>query len=260
MDFRKATNLFADPDFDGEPVQIYEPGIEDPPVPPIYPENEVEEEGSQIEDTEPPGLATPPPDIRIHVPDPDSEPKKYYVNDVAVIVINQRIQYFGADGRLITESLKDYTRKNIDQHFASLDAFIQRWTAAEKKEILLAELAEQGILLEALREEIGKEMDDFDLICHIAFDQPALTRKERAEQVRKRNYFAKYSEKAQAVLNALLDKYEQDGIMTIEQGAILKIQPFNQLGSPVELVRAFGKGKDFEQAIKELENEIYQIA
>jgi type I restriction enzyme R subunit len=111
--------------------------------------------------------------------------------------------------------------------------------------------------LEALREEIGKDMDDFDLICHIAFDQPALTRKERADQVRKRNYFSKYSDKAQAVLNALLDKYEQEGITTIEQGSVLKVQPLNLLGSPVELVRAFGKGKDFEEAIRELENEIY---
>ncbi|PRY84468.1 EcoAI/FtnUII family type I restriction enzme subunit R [Mongoliibacter ruber] len=261
MDFRKATNLFADPEFDGDPVQIYEPGIDDSPVPPEYPVREEEDLDAENEFREaaPAGLQ-PPPDISIRDSDPDSEPKKYYVNDVEVSVINQRIQYFGADGRLITESLKDYTRKNIDQNFSSLDVFIQRWTAADKKEVLLAELAEQGILLEALREEIGKEMDDFDLICHIAFDQPALTRKERAEQVRKRNYFAKYSAKAQAVLNALLDKYEQEGITTIEQGSILKVQPINKLGSPVELVRAFGKGKDFENAIKELEKEIYQIA
>lgn len=259
MDFRKATNLFADPEFDGEPVQIYEPGLYDSPVPP--------EEGTES-DTEPevfgemprPPLDSPPPNIEIIEGDPDVEPKKYYVNEVAVTVINERVQYFGADGRLITESLKDYTRKNIDQNFASLDSFIQRWNDAEKKEILLAELAEQGILLEALREEVGKELDDFDLICHIAFDQPALTRKERADQVRKRNYFAKYSEKAQAVINALLDKYENEGIITIEQGAILKVQPINQLGSPVELVREFGKMKDFEKAIKELEKEIYQIA
>ncbi|UJP63515.1 EcoAI/FtnUII family type I restriction enzme subunit R [Mongoliitalea daihaiensis] len=262
MDFRKATNLFADPEFDGDPVQIYEPGIDDSPVPPAYPEYDEENNESDniFGEPEPPEFGTNPPDILIHEPDPDFEPKKYYVNDVEVSVINQRIQYFGADGRLITESLKDYTRKNIDQNFSSLDVFIQRWTAANKKEVLLAELAEQGILLEALREEVGKEMDDFDLICHIAFDQPALTRKERAEQVRKRNYFAKYGDKAQAVLNALLDKYEQEGITTIEQGSILKVQPLNKLGSPVELVRAFGNGKDFENAIKELEKEIYQIA
>jgi len=260
MDFRKATNLFADPDFDGEPVQIYEPGINDSPVPPSYPEREEDSEENQLSDSEVPTLGTPPPNIDFPEDNPENEPKKYYVNDIAVTVINQRIQYFGPDGRLITESLKDYTRKNIDQNFGSLDAFIQRWTKAEKKEVLLAELAEQGILLEALREEIGKDMDDFDLICHIAFDQPALTRKERADQVRKRNYFAKYSDKAQAVLNALLDKYEQEGITTIEQGAVLKVQPLNQLGSPVELVRAFGKGKDFEEAIKELEKEIYRSA
>ncbi|GAB2630363.1 EcoAI/FtnUII family type I restriction enzme subunit R [Belliella aquatica] len=261
MDFRKATNLFADPEFDGDPVQIYEPGIDDSPVPPMYPENEEEDLDADNQFGQPEALEfETPPGIQIHEGDPDAEPRKYYVNDVEVSVINQRIQYFGADGRLITESLKDYTRKNIDQNFSSLDVFIQRWTAADKKEVLLAELAEQGILLEALREEIGKEMDDFDLICHIAFDQPALTRKERAEQVRKRNYFEKYSAKAQSVLNALLDKYEQEGITTIEQGSILKVQPINKLGSPVELVRAFGKGKDFENAIKELEKEIYQIA
>jgi type I restriction enzyme R subunit len=257
MDFRKATNLFADPDFDGEPVQIYEPGIDDSPVPPTYPEPEDTEIGSLVSQPESPAYENPPKDILIPEPDPESEPRKYYVNDVEVTIINQRIQYFGADGSLITESLKDYTRKNIDQNFGSLDSFILRWTKADKKEVLLAELAEQGILLEALREEVGKEMDDFDLICHIAFDQPALTRKERADQVRKRNYFAKYSEKAQAVLNALLDKYEQEGITTIEQGSVLKVQPLNLLGSPVELVRAFGKGKDFENALQELEKEIY---
>lgn len=255
MDFRKATNLFADPDFDGEPVQIYEPGIDESPVPP-----EVEDEidpNELVTDLDQDEFIAPP-DISIIEEEPNAEPRKYYVNDVAVTVINKRIQYFGADGRLITESLKDYTRKNIDKNFASLDAFILRWTEAEKKEVLLAELAEQGILLEALREEVGKDMDAFDLICHIAFDQPALTRKERAENVRKRNYFAKYSEKAQQVLNTLLDKYEKEGITTIEQGSILKIQPLDKLGSPVELVRAFGKRKDFDEAIIELENEIYK--
>ena len=114
--------------------------------------------------------------------------------------------------------------------------------------------------MEALREEVGKEMDAFDLISHVAFDQPPLTRKERAENVRKRNYFSKYSKKAQEVLTSLLDKYEKEGITTIEQGSILKVQPLNLLGSPVELVRAFGKRKDFDNAIKELENEIYQTA
>ncbi|WP_075351237.1 EcoAI/FtnUII family type I restriction enzme subunit R [Algoriphagus marinus] len=257
IDFRKATNLFADPDFDGDPVQIYEPGIEESPVPP---EEEPSDDLDLVADPERPELETLPPNIDILEGDPEAEPRKYYVNDVPVTVINERIQYFGSDGRLITESLKDYTRKNIDKNFSSLDAFIQRWSESEKKEALLTELAEQGILLEALREEVGKDMDAFDLICHVAFDQPPLTRKERAENVRKRNYFSKYSEKAQEVLTTLLDKYEEEGITTIEQGSILKVQPLNLLGSPVELVRAFGKPKDFDAAIKELENEIYQTA
>lgn len=255
MDFRKATNLFADPDFDGEPVQIYEPAIDESPVPP-EPETE---EGSAFNDSVASEYGLPP-NSDVEDTDPDAEPRKYYVNDIEVKVINERVQYFGADGRLITESLKDYTRKNISQKFASLDAFIQKWNGAEKKEVLLAELAEQGILLEALREEVGKDLDDFDLVCHVAFDQPPLTRKERAEQVRKRNYFSKYSEKAQLVLNTLLDKYEKEGISTLEQGSILKVQPLNKLGSPVELVKAFGKKKDFDQAMQELENEIYNIA
>lgn len=257
MDFRKATNLFADPEFDGDPVQIYEPGIDDSPVPP----EEAIDNGPDIDiDKVPLEYDETPSNIDIIEEDPDVEPKKYYVNDVPVKVINERVQYFGADGRLITESLKDYTRKNIDKNFSSLDAFILKWSESEKKEALLAELAEQGILLEALREEVGKEMDAFDLICHVAFDQPPLTRKERAENVRKRNYFSKYSKKAQEVLTSLLDKYEKEGITTIEQGSILKVQPLNLLGSPVELVRAFGKRKDLDNAIKELENEIYQTA
>jgi len=199
-----------------------------------------------------------PPDISID--GEDEEIKKYYVNNIPVTIANERVQYYGKDGKLITESLKDYSKKNIEKEFASLDDFIQRWSASEKKEELIKELAEHGVLLEALREDVGLDLDDFDLICHIAFDQPALTRKERANNVRKRNYFGKYTETAQAVLNSLLDKYEHEGIYSIEQGAVLKVKPLNEMGSPVELVRAFGKQKDFEQAIKDLGNEIYQIA
>ncbi len=254
MDFRKATNIFARPDFDGDPVQIYEPGPDDPVVPP-----DTEDPTPTNGDPENPEEGKPtPPDIGIGV-DPEMV-KKYYVNNIAVSVVNERIQYYGKDGKLITESLKDYSKKNLEKEFSSLDDFIQKWNETEKKEELIKELAEHGVLLQALREEVGQDLDDFDLICHIAFDQPALTRKERANNVRKRNYFGKYSETAQKVLNSLLDKYEQEGITSIEQGSILKVKPLNEMGSPVELVRAFGKNKDFERAIKELENEIYNIA
>lgn len=255
MDFRKATNIFARPDFDGDPVQIYEPEPDEPVVPPD--EGDTPQPGeSNPNDPEPAQPSTP--DISI-----DGQPekvKKYFINQIPVTVVNERVQYYGKDGKLITESLKDYSRKNIEKEFASLDDFIQKWNDSEKKEELIKELAEHGVLLEALKGEVGQDLDDFDLICHIAFDQPALTRQERANNVRKRNYFTKYSETAQKVLNSLLDKYEQEGIGSIEQGSILNVQPLSQMGSVVELVRAFGKRKDFELAIKELESEIYNIA
>tara|TARA_R110002051_G_scaffold13808_6_gene45655 strand:- start:20013 stop:22388 length:2376 start_codon:yes stop_codon:yes gene_type:complete len=257
MDFRKATNLFADPDFDGDPVQIYQPEPDEPVVPP----DEIEETDDIPDDQTvivPGDIKPTKPDVGID--DGDAEVRKYYVNNIPVSVVHERVQYYGKDGKLITESLKDYSKKNIKEEFSSLDDFIEKWNDAEKKEELIKELAEHGVLLEALREEVGLDLDDFDLICHIAFDRPPLTRQERANNVRKRNYFTKYSETAQKVLNSLLDKYEQEGIVSIEQGSVLKVQPLSGLGSPVELVRAFGKRKDFEIAIKELENEIYNIA
>jgi len=253
MDFRKATNNFARPDFDGDPVQIYDP----PPGGPIVPPDPPNEPPIDTGGSDSPKRPEKP---NIDIDDDVEKVKKYYVNQIPVSVVNERVQYYGKDGKLITESLKDYSKKNIEKEFASLDDFIQKWNASEKKEELIKELAEHGVLLEALREDVGLDLDDFDLICHTAFDQPALTRKERANNVRKRNYFIKYSETAQKVLNSLLDKYEQEGIVSIEQGSILKIKPLNEMGSPVELVRAFGKQKDFELAIKELENEIYNIA
>ena len=255
MDFRKATNIFARPDFDGDPVQIYEPQPDEPVVPPD------EDNTPQPDNVEP---LTPddfkPTRPNIDIVDAENEIKKYYVNNIPVSIIHERVQYYGKDGKLITESLKDYSKKNIEKEFASLDEFIKKWNDAEKKEELIKELAEHGVLLEALREEVGLDLDDFDLICHIAFDQPPLTRQERANKVRKRNYFSKYGETAQKVLNSLLDKYEREGISSIQHGAVLKVQPLNQMGSAVELVRAFGKKKDFDQAIKDLENEIYNIA
>ncbi len=252
MDFRKATNLFADPDFDGDPVQVYEPEADESPVPP---DDESASKTLIIGDED---IINP--QATIDINPIREETKKYYVNSVAVSVVNERVQYYGKDGKLITESLKDYTKANLQKEFLSLDDFILRWSSSEKKEVIMRELAEQGVLLEALAEEIGKDMDPFDLICHVAFDQPALTRKERAENVRKRNYFMKYGETAQKILNSLLDKYEEEGITSIEEGSVLKVKPLNNFGSPVELVRAFGTKNDFDKAFKELEHEIYNIA
>ena len=261
MDFRKATNLFADPDFDGDPVMIYEPGPDDPILPEeeayedtttgTFGEDERLSESENIYDYEPP---------EISITGEEEGPKKYYVNNVKVLIAHERVQYYGPDGKLITESLKDYTRKNVHKEFVSIDNFKQKWNQSEKKEDLVKELAEQGILVEALKEEVGHDWDVFDLVCHVAFDQPPLTRKERANNVRKRNYFAKYGDLAQKVISNLIDKYEEEGITSIESGSVLKVKPLSQMGSPVELVRAFGSKKAFDEAIRELEDEIYKTA
>jgi type I restriction enzyme R subunit len=252
MDFRKATNHFADPDFDGDPVQIYEPQEGESVVPP---DNEIDggEENSDIPEED---LEFVKPNVNIDDTEED-KPKKYYVNNIPVSVANERVQYYGSDGKLITESLKDYSRTNIVNEYSSLDNFLKKWSASDKKAAIIEELTEQGVLLEHLKEEVGKDLDVFDLICHIAFDQPALTRKDRADNVRKQNYFGEYSEMAQKVIEALLTKYENEGITAIEDTAVLNIKPLNTIGSPVELVRAFGKKKDFDKAVKDLYRRIY---
>ncbi|MHB0804081.1 EcoAI/FtnUII family type I restriction enzme subunit R [Stutzerimonas nitrititolerans] len=253
MDFKKATELFADPAFDGEPVVIYSPEGDDSPVPPDSPladEEGIVDGGDWL----PEGDET----------DGGEEGKKrikYVIDNVPIHVIAERVQYYGPDGKLITESLHDYTRTCVKKQFASLDDFLRRWTDAEQKKAIIDELAAQGVMWEALEEEVqakrGQPLDPFDLICHIAFDQPPLTRRERAEQVKKRNYFAKYSGAARQVLEALLDKYADTGIEHIEDIKILQLDPFSQIGAPVELVKAFGGKPGYQQAIQELESELY---
>ena len=256
MDFRKATNLFADEKFDGDPVQIYEAGNDDPVTPPDSFDGDPETDSKENDTSFEGGSAKP----DVSIDDNDEEVKKFYVNNIPVSVASERVQYYGKDGKLITESLKKYSKDNILKEFNSLDGFIRKWNESEKKEELLQEMAEHGVLIEALREEVGKDLDAFDLICHVAFDMPPLTRKERAENVKKRNYFAKYGDQARKVIDGLLDKYVQDGVVSIEDTAVLKLKPLSDMGSPVELVRAFGKRKDYENAVKELEQELYKIA
>ena len=172
--------------------------------------------------------------------------------------MGERIQYYDEDGKLVTESFKDYTRKTLHKQFASLDAFIRHWNEADRKQAVIDQLEEQGILWDELKQEVGKDLDPFDLICHVVFDQPPLTRKERAEQVKKRNYFTQYSDTAQTVLNALLDKYADQGVAEIESLQVLKVQPLDRLGRPGEIVKkAFGDKKGYEKALHELEDAIY---
>jgi len=237
MDFKKATELFSDPDFDGDPVVIYEPGDDDDPVPPDPedPDDEEDDEG-----------------------DGDGA-KKYVFNGVPVKIIAERVEYYGPDGNLITESYKDFTRRKINTEFASLDAFLRTWNTARKKQAIIELLEDHGIILDNLKETIGKEYGDFDLICHIAYDQPPLTRKERADNVKKRNYFTKYGEQARAVLNALLDKYADEGIRTMENAKVLKLKPFSNMGTPKEIInQIFGGKTGFENAVLELERELYE--
>lgn len=249
MDFKKATELFADKDFDGEPVVIYEPKDEESPVPPDDEENPTD---VGMDDSSKPN------DL-----DEDTETDagqgriKYVVGNVEVRVLAERVQYYGPEGKLITESLKDYTKSRVKKDFASLDDFLRAWTNADRKAVLIEELEAHGVLLDALAEEVGKDFDPFDLVCHIAFDQPPLTRKERAEQVKKRNYFAKYGEQARTVLSALLDKYADTGVENIEDIKILTLDPFKSMGSAPELIKAFGGKPAYLEAIKELEHHLY---
>ena len=234
MDFKKATELFRDPDFDGEPVVIYEPDGDDDPVPPDPEDPDDEGDGDGT--------------------------TKYVFDGVPVKIIAERIEYYGPDGNLITESYRDFTRKKIKTEFASLDEFLRRWNTAKKKQAIIELLEEHGVILDNLVEEIGKDYGDFDLICHIAYDQPPLTRKERANNVKKRNYFTKYGEQARAVLNALLDKYADEGIRTIENAKVLKLKPFSDMGTPMEIInQIFGGKTNFKNAIQELEQELFDL-
>jgi type I restriction enzyme R subunit len=185
---------------------------------------------------------------------------KYVVNDVEVSIVSERVQYLDANGKLISESLKDYTRKAVRKAYASLTAFLNAWNDADRKQAIIDELADHGVFLDELAEQVGRDIDAFDLICHIAFDQPQRTRRERADKVRKRNVFGKYGEKTRAVLEALLDKYADSGLKSVESLEILKVDPLTQFGTPVEIVHLFGGKQNYLAAIQELETQIYREA
>jgi type I restriction enzyme, R subunit len=260
MDFRGATNHFADPDFDGEPVQIYEPGENDPITPP-----DGEPPATTDDDPVPP---TPgddetivdgqPPDITI--PAGGERRQKFYVDGVSATIVAERVEYLDENGKLVTESLRDFTKKALKKRFASLDAFLRRWKDAERKQAIIEELENEGLPLDPLMDEVGKDLDPFDLICHIAFDKPPLTRRERADNVRKRDIFTKYGPQARAVLEALLAKYRDEGILNLDDPRMLQIPPLSQMGTPLQLVRQFGSRADFENAVHAMQNAIYEEA
>jgi len=260
LDFRNVTDLFADSDFDGDPVRVKELGEDDEFE---TPEEEIaesdtvtDEEGDEITFESP----AEPPEI-ISGGDIVSEPlPKYYVNGVNVAILNERIQYMDGNGKLITGSLKDYTRQKVREQYQTLDDFLTKWNSADKKQAIIDELTEQGIVLANLKEAIGKEMDVFDMICHTAFDQPPLTRAERVKQVKKRDVFTQYGEQARKVLEALLDKYADEGIENIEDIKVLKVNPFDQFGTPTEIIKLFGGKSQYFHAVTQLEQTLYQAA
>lgn len=246
MDFREASRLFADPEFDGEPVSIYEGegnGSHGSPQPP---------QG----DDEPPIITVP----------PIERGYKVRVRGVEVKIISERVQYYDKNGKLIVESLKDYTKRNILEKYATLDVFLRKWNETSKKKAIVDELKEDGILLEALRNEASSKnpevdkMDDFDLVCHLAYDKKPLTKAERAKNVKKRDYLNKYSELAQKVLNALLDHYMNEGIEDFGGTEILDLEEFKKIASKPKIVKEFGGKQAYLKAIKELEDELYKVA
>ncbi|MDY4401616.1 MAG: DEAD/DEAH box helicase family protein [Prevotella sp.] len=240
MDFRNITRLFADPDWDG-PIEVDESYGKQKPKP--YPEYKDD------------------PTI-FHEPDPKPRPNPKPIVDkdgCRVEVINKVVSVYDANGKLLrTESITDYTRKNINDTYVNLDDFINHWNAAEKKAEITDLMRESGIDLQALKIERNMEnVDDFDFICHIAYGKKPLTRKERAENVKKRDVFNRYGAEARKVLEALLDKYANDGISQLENRMVLKLDPFRQMGSPANIAKLFGGNKQYFSAVKELENLIY---
>ncbi|MFA6924112.1 MAG: DEAD/DEAH box helicase family protein [Bacteroidales bacterium] len=263
LDFRNATDLFADKDFDGDPIRV-KPVSEDFDLSGIVEEEEndttpiIDEVSGEEIEIEKPTIRYPEGNIQTNI---FKEPRqKVYVNGVDVSVLVSRELYFDQHGKPITTSLKDHTKEIIKNKFATLNDFLNKWNTTDRKEAIIAELQEQGVLVEALYEAVGKQVDLFDLICHVAYDQPPLTRKERVNNVKKRNYFTKYGEQAKKVLEALLDKYADEGIENIESIEVLRVNPFDEFGSPTEIIKEFGSKEKYLQAIKELEKELYKTA
>jgi len=256
IDFRGATSHFADPEFDGEPVQIYEPGEGDPVAPPDdgLPTDEdgaplPEMPGADETIVDQPGLSLPP---------GGGPQRKIYVDGVGATIIAERVEYLDEHGNLVTESLRDFTKKALRNRFASLDDFLRRWKAADRKQAIVEELEAEGLPLDPIAEELGKNLDPFDLICHVAFGKKPLTRRERAENVKKCDVFTKYGGQARAVLDALLNKYADEGVLNLDDANVLKVTPFSAMGSVVQLIKVFGGKQDFERAVHEMQNALYQ--
>nr|WP_271593237.1 DEAD/DEAH box helicase family protein [Bradyrhizobium sp. CCBAU 65884] len=254
IDFRGATSHFADPDFDGDPVQIYTPDEDDPITPPDDMPTAADGVGA---------IQSTPGEDEIIVDQPGfplaagGGQRKIYVDGVGAGILAERVEYLDENGKLVTESLRDFTKTALKKRFASLDDFLKRWKSAERKQAIIEELEADGLPLDPIAAELGN-LDPFDLICHIAFDKKPLTRRERAENVRKRDVFTKYGPQARAVLDALLEKYHDEGVLNLDDANVLKVTPFTTMGSVVQLIKAFGGKEGFEKAVHEMQDALYQ--
>jgi type I restriction enzyme R subunit len=266
MDFRNVTDKFYDPAFDDDPVMIKEVRENEPftvenITGDITQEIIDQETGETINfdhNDEIPENQNP---TIIDGGDIITEPRsKVYIAGVEVTILNERTQYLNEDGQLATTSLRDYTKQKLLGEFSSLDEFLKRWNQADKKSVLIEELRNQDIILENLQKDVKKDLDLFDLICHIAWDRPPLTRKERAENVKKRDFFTKYESQARLIVDALLEKYATDGIENVEELSVLKLEPLKQFGSPSQIIQLFGGKSQYLSALGELKSELYRVA
>lgn len=242
IDFKGATKNFEDEAFDGPAECIYEPK---------------NEEGGTLDPDDTGNTDSEETDIEGGDELPPTQPRqKYYIKGNVVQPVLERTQYYGKDG-LVTESIRTYTRQAVNRHYTNLDEFLKQWNNAERKQEIINELAAQGVIWDELENKVGKDFDAFDLICHVVYDQPPLTRSERAKQVAKRDVFTQYGEQARQVLESLLDKYVAKGVESIESIDAIKVAPISDIGSTRQIMNAFGGRAQYDEAIKELEQQLY---
>jgi len=260
MDFRNVTAHFADPEFDGDPVRIKDVSEHDD-ISGFDSEHDTDATDDSTDEmsnysSQTLGWS----DDILAIQDDPVPRRKVFVNGVEVSILKERVQYLGADGKLITEDLLDYTRRNIRGQFASLDSFLVSWKRADRKRAIVDELESRGVFFEELQKGVGVDFDPFDLVCHVAYEQKPLTRRERADNVRKRDYFARHGELARQVIDSLLDKYANDGFVDLEDPAVITLNPIKNMGTASEIIDAFGGKAAYNQTIRELTEQLYAAA
>lgn len=258
LDFRNVTKLFSDPDFDGDPVKILE----------AKSDVEFEEALNVIDEIEPTdnndgddgiSAADIVAEAGYELPEGKAQSfTKITVSGVPVKIIGERVQFIDSSGKLITESLTDFTKRNILGEYATLNEFLNAWNKADRRSAIIDEIIDRGVPLEELREQVGYDVDLFDLVLHIAYDKKPIKRRERVEAVRRSSYLNKYQGKARDIVDALLDKYSDTDINSVEDIEVLKVDPFRQYGAPLEIVSWFGGADKYREVVNELEKQIYE--